>query len=319
MPLYKLFSMEGVHAVLDNVFIGDVEHFECFNEDGTPGGAPNDPTSYWVNQDGKRITALEEIIADFSLDDFISGRINTDEILHGDITLADILGYHYDEEANGWYDSYDNKVTGIMSVFADCTLDTVDEKINEAKIGELLSYTWADSGEVDGDGNPIFRWETIDEVTGVSKPVTGIMKVVADRNIKNLGGLYDSLTVGDLVPEEQRTGIFSILSADTKLDGIAGEINDKIKESPLQFYMNENLISFGDQESFLDNICNLKGYVITYSDDESNFSTMDGYYHDYAVEVSEGVYVVEEWRTKPLNDSFSYILGIVTESLTPTP
>ena len=257
MPLKQLFSMDGVHAVLENVYIGHVESYECMNADGTPGGDPADATSYWQTKDGSRLSTLEEVVADFNLDDFISGNINTDSLLHGDksLRLADILGYTQDE-FGVWHDADGNKVTGIMSVFADCTLDDVDDKINDAYIGELLSYTKVMTGVFDENGNEIFYWTEYDSESDTDKKVTGLMAVVAGRTIGTLGGLYDEITVGDLVPEEDRTGIFAIISPDTGLNNIAGEINNKIKSSPLQFYMNEGLISFAEQETLLDNICN---------------------------------------------------------------
>lgn len=359
MPLKQLFSMEGVNAVLSNVFIGTVEKYECMNSDGTPGGDPNDPASYWVTPDGIRISALEELIADFSLNDFVTGKINTNNILHGDITLADILGYHYNEENDTWYDGSNSEVTGLMAVFADCTLDTVDDKINTAKIGELLGYS-----ERDG------KWYQ-DNGDGTEKEVTGLMAVVSARNIGNLGNLYGDLTVGDIVPEEQRTGIFSILSADTHLDNIAGAINDSIMGSPLQFFINENLISFADAATILDkmstyfddpvgtnpgmggatmdliywnayNTKNLYTYILKVEEGQPGYEKFLDYksYYEFEVitdgsgnktyvplweEVTVGgftCYKIPTWRTKSLNASFGYIITLLScnaEATDPTP
>ena len=315
MPLKQLFSMDGVHAILQNVYIGHVESYECMNADGTPGGDPADPTSYWQTKDGVKVTGLEDVVADFNLDDFISGNINTNTLLHGDdgLTLADILSYTPDGNG-GWIDASGNKVTGIMGVFADCTLDNVDDKINEAFIGELLSYTKVMTGEYDENGNEHFYWTELDSETGTDKKVTGLMAVVAGRTIGTLGGLYDEITVGDLVEEKDRTGIFAIISPETGLNDIASEINNKIKKSPLQFYINEGLISFDEQEALLDQICNNNNKMIAYYSTDEDFETNKGYYESYWVETEagSGVYIVEEWRTQPLDHSFSYILGLLT-------
>lgn len=326
LPLRRLFSMEGVHAVLQNVYLGDIQQYECVirveDENGVIQTVLSDPKvegAFWQTkgENPREIFGLEKVIADFNLDDFISGNINTDNILHGEesLTLADILSYKSDGNG-GWIDADGNKVTGIMSVFADCTLDNVDNKINDAYIGELLSYTKVETGEYDEDGKAIYYWAEIDSVTGENKKVTGIMAVVAGRTIGTLGGLYDEITIGDLVPEKDRTGIFAILSPETGLNDISGEINKKIQNSPLQFYMNENLISFADQEALLDGICNDKGKMVTFTSEDEDFETNKGYYESYWEETESGKFVIEEWRTQPLNNSFSYILALVTEHLT---
>ena len=82
MPIKQLFSMDGLHAVLKNVYIGNIEGFQCMNADGSPDGDPKAEGAYWVNKEGNQITALEEIIADFTLDDFISGNIKCDTFVN---------------------------------------------------------------------------------------------------------------------------------------------------------------------------------------------------------------------------------------------
>ena len=261
MPLNKLLSMEGVHSILSNVYIGDMQNYQCMKrvDDTWVAADAGDPDSYWFvintdsdgNESKKQISGVEEILADFTLDDFISGNINTDAILHGGITLADVLGYQQGDDGN-WYetasDGTTKRVTGIMAVFADCNLENVDEKINTVELGELLSYTRGEDG---------YWYETKED--GTTKQVTGLMAVVADRNMQNLGGIYDDLTIGDIVAEDQRTGIFAILSPEAHLNNIAGEINTSIMNSPLQFFINENLITFEDTSSILDEMAVYNG------------------------------------------------------------
>ena len=359
MPLKQLFSMDGVHAVLQNVYIGHVESYECMNADGTPGGDPADATSYWQTKDGSRISTLEEVVADFNLNDFISGNINTDSLLHGDksLRLADILGYTQDE-GGVWYDADGNKVTGIMSVFADCTLDDVDDKINEAYIGELLSYTKVMTGVFDEHGNETFYWTEYDSESGTDKKVTGLMAVVAGRTIGTLGGLYDEITVGDLVPEEDRTGIFAIIGPETSLNNIASAVNDSIMGSPLQFFMNEKLITFDGQSGMLDDMATYcgapspdplvdkMGYMFWEAYKDKNLYT---YFEVGSAEYEENkkyfevtsvnefgndvttliweyekigeveYYKVPTWRTKELNASFGYIISLVSCTAPATP
>ena len=343
MPLKQLFSMDGVHAVLKNVFIGNVEGFECMNGDGTPDGDPHAEDSYWVNKEGKQISALEEIIADFTLDDFISGNINTDSILHGDITLADILGYHYDEERACWVDGRGEKVVGIMAVFADCTLDDVDNKINTAQIGELLSYT---KGEDD-------KWYETDE-EGNQKEVHSFMAAVAEESIGTLGGLFERITIGQIVPAEQReNGLMSIIPPDTTIDQIGGAVNKSVSNSPLQFFINQGLIDFNIEltagmtvAQFMDArsnpdtnatnkidpntglpmfdpvtgqpIMESKNYMVTFKhvdpgeEGYEDFCKNQDYYGSFWISDENGNYKVPAWRTKQLSQSFAYIIAVMT-------
>ena len=328
MPLKQLFSMEGVNAVLSNVFIGTVEKYECMNPDGTSGGDPKDPESYWITADGVRISALEELIADFSLNDFVTGKINTNNILHGDITLADILGYHYDEATDTWYDGSNAEITGIMAVFADCTLDTVDDKINDAKIGELLSYTKHDDG----------KWYQ-DNGDGTEKEVHSFMAAVANESVGTLGTLFEKITIGQIVPAEQRqTGILSIIPADTTIDQIGNAVNNSVSNTPLQFFINQGLISFdieltGGQTvaQFMDMMSNPatnatplnpsgRNLMLTFKavnpgeEGYEDFLKNKDYYGDVWEMDANGNYKVAAWRTKQLSQSFAYIIAVFAGS-----
>ena len=323
-PLKQLFSMEGIHLVLETVYIGNIEGYKCLNPDGTEGD-PQDENTYWFNPDTNHTrSGIEEIIADFTLDDFISGNINTDTLLHGGIVLADILGYSYNEEKAYWVDSSGNKVVGILSVFADCTLDNVDEKINDAKIGDLLSYVLGE------DGN----WYSENE-SGELTAVHSFMNAVAKESIGTLGGLFERITVGDIIPEDQRQGgLISIVPADTTIDQIGNAVNNSVSNTPLQFFINQNLVDFSEIDDKLDMISELRNdYVFIEKVEEgeegySDFARLSSY---YSVEDADGNaawsevydeesnligYSVEIWRTKLLSQSFAYMLSIVDPSLT---
>lgn len=315
MPLQKLFSMDGVHMILSSVFIGDIEKFKCLNADGTEGGDPKDETSYWVNGEGKRLSGLEEIIADFSLDDFLSGNINTDVLLHGELILADVLGYTFNEELNAWFDSENNKVTGVMAVFADCTIDDVSVKINTVEIGNLIGY---EKGE---DGN----WYNTDE-NGDLVAVTGFMSKVADGSIEGIDNVFNTLSVGDIVPEEDRTGIFGIISPDTNINDIGKEVNDTISKSPLQFFINEGLITFesgeeGNKKDMSESLDRLSANdLATINITDTDFETQKSYYQSVWTEVKDGAgnvvaYTVPAWRTQPLNSSFAYIISLLNPNV----
>ena len=245
-----------------------------------------------------------------------------------------------------------------MGVFADCTLDNVDDKINEAYIGELLSYTKVMTGVYDEHGNETFYWTEHDSETGTDKKVTGLMSVVAGRTIGTLGGLYNEITVGDLVEEKDRTGIFAIIAPETSLNNIASAVNDSIMGSPLQFFMNEGLITFEGQSGMLDNMSTYcggsapdpftdkMGYMFWEAYKDKNLYTYfevgsaeyeenKKYFEvtgvdEYGVETITIIweyekigeveyYKVPTWRTKPLNASFGYIISLVSCTAPATP
>ncbi len=323
IPLKQLLSREGIVIVLSTIYIGTIEEFECKNPDGTEGD-PADENTYWVNPaTGKRISALEEIIADFTVEDFITGNINTDNILHGGISLADILGYTYDEEKQCWIDGNGDKLTGLMSVVADCTLDNVDEKLNEASIGDLLNYHQGEDG----------KWYEYDEHNN-EKPVHSFMNAVANRNINTLGGLFEDITIGDIIPEDQRVGLIAIISPDTKIDEISTAINDSIKFTPLQFFINEGLVNFDDIGPDLDDMSHPSGnlygknYITVFKhvnegeEGYDNFLKHKDNYGEVWVKNSDGNYEIPTWRTQILSNSFDYIISLMSctapeTSLTP--
>ena len=323
MPLKELLSMDGVHTILSTVYIGYIESYECHSADGTPGANPKDEGSYWYNPGtGRKISGLEQIIANYTLDDFIEGNINTDTMLHG-VVLADVLGYTYEEELGYWVDSTGNRVTGVMAVFADCTIDDVDERINTAYIGDLIGYTKGEDG----------IWYETGE-NGNLKPVHSFMNAVAERSISTLGTLFQDITIGDIIPENQRTGMISIISPDTKIDGISQAVNDAVKLTPLQFFINQGLVNFDDIDDKLDILSNPEtngvgtNHMVVFKHINEGEEGYDEFlkHKDYYGEIwqvnEDGNYVIPAWRTKLLSVSFSYIIQLVSleapeESLEP--
>lgn len=314
MPLKQLLSMEGVHLVLETVYIGYIETYECYSADGTPGADPEEEGSYWVNPNtGKKISGLEQIIADYTLDDFVSGNINPDTLLHN-VVLADVLGYTFNEELGYWIDSDGNRVTGVMSVFADCTIDDVHLKINAALIGDLVGYVKGEDG---------LWYETDDE--GNLKPVHSFMNAVADRSINTIGTLFEDITIGDIVPADQRTGMLTIIPAGTKIDGISAAINDSVRLTPLQFFINQGLIDFDDVDEMLDmrsdpEFNGGKNYIIVFKhvnegeEGYDSFVKNKEYYESIWVQNADGNYEVPAWRTKLLTESFAYIIQMLTSN-----
>ena len=299
MPLKKLMSSEGIVEMFSGVYIGTIEQYECHAIDSTEIVDPDlgKEASRWYDpKTEKYITGIGATIAYFTLADFLSGNIQVDSVLHG-IVLADVLSYTYVEDEFGnktWYDSNGDKISGIMAVFADCTLDDVHTRINTVAVGQLIGYEKHDDGFWYSEGAKVHPF----------------MNAVADGNINSLGTLFDDLKISDLVPETDRTGIFAILPADTKLNDISGSVNDSISGSPMQFFMNQGLISFESiQQDSLDNLCSLYGKIAKVSP-ENYEKYYKGSGEIWATD-SSGNYLIPEWRTKSLNESFSFIVGLL--------
>lgn len=366
MPLKTLLSMDGVHIICQTVYIGDLEKYELCDAEGNPTDAnPKDEDTFWFH-DGKMISGLEQTIADFNLDDFLNGGINTDDLFH-EICLGDVFGYTLGEDGN-YYHEDGSPVHGLMGSLAECHISDVGSKIETMKIGELMSYY---ESEVEGEEGVWYEEATddfgniiYDEETGevVLVQVHPFMNLIANKTINTIGDVFDELTIGDLVPEDQRTGIFAIIPADTHFDNLSGAINESIMGSPLQFYMNEKLIDFSSAAAMLDDYCELDSddpssklnpywgvnlYVIIRHVNESEegydeFLKLKGYYeYDLSAPLTdeegneltdeegnllypalwqeferdgEIFYKVPGWRTKPLNESFSYIVLLLTGS-----
>lgn len=513
MPLRQLFSKEGFGNVLGSVYIGNIENYICYNADGTEGGTPGVDGAYWMTADGTKITGIEEIIANFSINDFVSGKINTDT-LFDEISIGDVLGYTQD--GDNWYDKegkkvtgvigafagstihsvgsdIDNimigeilgyekneadewckkndageleKVTGVMAVFADSKINEIGNEIEEAKLGELLGYELVDDvwykrnsetdelekvtgvmavfadSDINGIGDKIETAElgellgyessedewyktNIDEETGEEKreKVTGVLAVFADCNINgigdkletaklgeilgyelggetwykrnaetdelekvtgamavfansningigdeiektevgnligyyhteedsvnwyktvtekdeygnetvtenvpvdgfmnkisastinNMGNVFETLQIGDIVKEEDREkGIFAIIHPDTKITEIGSAVNNSIMDSPLQFFINNELITFDAKtQELLDNLCIFNGgeHMIKI---DVNTEEYEKFYANSGLEVKDGYCIVPAWRNQPLSASFGYIVNLL--------
>ena len=311
MPLRKLMTSEGIVEVFSNVYIGHIEKYECRSIETDEIAEPSlgkELTRWYDPVKGEYITGIGATIAYFSLGDFLGGGINVDSVLHG-IVLADVLGYTSQVDQYGnkiWLDSNGDRVTGIMAVFADCTIDEVGTKLNTVKIGQFLGYEEHEEGV----------WYEYDSSSESMVPVSGFMNKLANSSISgenDIGNVFETLTIGDIVKEEDRqSGLFSIIPADTKIDEIGSVVNDSITNSDLQFFMNQGMISFGEsQQDSLDELCILQNKVKKYSAEDEDFIK---YYKDkgeWTVD-GDGKYVIPEWRTQPLGASFSYIVGLLT-------
>ncbi len=307
LPVTELFTEDGINQMLSTVYIGYIEGFECHKIDSTEKGDPTDKeNSRWYNPNtDSYVAGINETIAYFTLKNFMTGEIDADSVLH-DIVLADVLGYTYDEETDEWHDESGHMVAGIMSVFADCTLDDVDERIHSVEIGQFLGFHMNEDG----------TWYEYDD-NGVKKDVHPFMASIADSTLDSLGGVFDNMTIGDVIlGEDRNNGIFAIIPPETKLDSIGQAVNDSTSNSPMQFFMNQSIITFeADQMDTLDNLCRRQGEVQTFSVDDPEAIK---YYinSDIWSKDEDGNLLpyceIPLWRTQPLSSSFSYVVKLLT-------
>ena len=210
MPLKQLFSKDGFGTVLGSVYIGDIETYICYNADGTEGGTPGVDGSYWMTKDGTKITGIEEIIANFSINDFVSGNINTDT-LFDEISIGDVLGYTQDGE--NWFDKDGKKVTGVIGAFAGSTIHSVGSDINDIKIGEILGYETNENGD----------WCKANEETGELEKVTGALGVFAGCGVNDIGDRIETAKLGEILGYELVDGVWHKRNTETnELEKVTG-------------------------------------------------------------------------------------------------
>ena len=187
-PIKDLFTKDGLTAVLSKVYIGNIEKYECKIDgvEGTVDGDPADENSYWVTAEGSKLSPLEEKIADFNLGDIIKGNINTDNILN-ELTIGDILGYKQHEDGN-WYDSNNEKVSGVIAAFAGSTIKTIGSDVTDVTIGELMGYELSEDGKwYDSEGNK----------------VSGVLTVFAGCTIDGVGSRMETAMLAELLGYEK--------------------------------------------------------------------------------------------------------------------
>lgn len=250
-------ELDGLSGALNNLQIGEIAGYEKRADD--PATPENE--AGWYTEDGKPAGGILGALADLTVDG-ITKENNLSNAIQ-DITLADAMGYTYDEGTKKWYNG-NEEVTGVLAVLADEPISNLGSAINNAKLGEILGYTAVDEN---GDG-------TTDYWMNGSTRVTGFIALVADSTITNV---------------------------DT-------EINNSISNTSLQFFLNNELISLdASMTSQLDGISLYKNDLVSIPTDvsypiEFNAAPWNGY--------------VPTWRTQSLSQSFAYIISLLSPSTT---
>ena len=159
--------------------------------------------------------------------------------------------------------------------------------------------------------------------------ITGIMAKLADKPINDMNSAINSLTLDDVFTGE-KTGLLAIIPANTPINEINDAINGSIQDTPLQFFIDEGLISFDDYtESLLDHYCYIvedgnenKTEMVDISDfaDEQKkyYANCKGYhmfeYSGINMKYDWEENTIPKWRTMPLNQSLNYIVKLISST-----
>ena len=280
-------SVGNLNSELNNIKVGEILGFTYNESEGC-----------WYDGNVKA-SGVTGALADSKL---ITLNEDLSHLLVGEIAGYTRLSANdpHASEGEGWY-TFDGstytKATGILAELSDLTVNqltdsngsALTDKIGNVKLAEALGYTNVDGVWYDKSGAPL----------------TGIMSALADKPINDMSSAVDELTLNDIFPGE-RTGILSVIDGDTKIDKIDEAVNDSMMKTPLQFFIDEGIISF-DAETMrsLDLISNATGEVMTLTDEMIN----TGYYDKWIAANSTEIPV---WRTQELTASFNYIVGLLT-------
>ncbi len=206
--LYKLLS-DGIDtsglseeltiaSILDLSSRNDFEIF--FEEEGVLKKAEGvAPITIWYNNDGTRTDKIISSVASSTFSDV--GK--TFESLY----IADVIGYVYHD---GSYYSYDvkydgtrdyitlTKQEGITSEFADLTVKAVadgglDDKVSDIELYKVLGYTLGKNGKFYDENGA---------------EVTGIMAVLADDKVGEIGANVGLITVGEVAGYTNHKGVW---------------------------------------------------------------------------------------------------------------
>lgn len=222
------------------------------------------------------------------------------------LLIGEVAGYTKLESGDpnatagaGWY-TYDGvsyaKATGILAELADLTVNeltdsngnALSDKIGNVKLAEALGYT-----EVEG------VWYDKE-----NKPLTGIMAALADKPINDMSGAVDNLTINDIFPE--RSGVLSIIDKNTPISEIDTAIENSVKHTPMQFFIDEGLIELDSRTmNYLDLLSSRsESEMVTLTEEMIN----TGYYDKW---IESNSNVIPKWRTQELTQSFNYIVGLL--------
>lgn len=323
-------SVATLNSDINNVKVGELLNYTYLAADNVNATAGEGWYSYDENTGAyTKATGVTAALADSTINNMNTNLQN--------LMIGDVAGYTYNTTDSKWYTSDGEEATGILAELADLTVndltkdDAITDKIGNVKLGDALGYHAVYA--TDGNGNYIFDEngdKVVDHWEDENGEVTGIMGALVDKPIDDMGSAVDDLTLDQVLPGE-KTGLLSIIPGNTPINGINTAVNDSIMTTPLQFFIDQGLVTFeGNTMNTLDYLCYQKEedlpddekgkYLVWIADiDENKDSYKDKYDQDFKFKVKiMGVETelscpgrIPSWRTQPLQKSFGYIVELM--------
>ena len=235
-PFAILFTQEGIDQMMSKLLLGDLIGYE---QKDNPNYNPTDTSSdekpkIWFDPvKGENVWIVESIICDYTIYQLVYEGIDVPVILDK-VPIGEIFGYH--QEDGIWKDSKGDTIHGIMSIVADKTLNNLEGSLDNEPMGLLLGYELKDGYWTDPDAE--------------EAQVAPFMQYVANKKFSELDGLYDDITIGNIIPEENRTGFISLVSPDTHLNEISTVVNTVFSETKLHVFVDKGVIEVSDPSKF---------------------------------------------------------------------
>ncbi len=241
-------EVTGVMAVLADKTVGEIDssigtitiaQIAGYTDSGR---IDSNGDKIWLDKDENEVSGILSKLADLMVDDLTNESVLSSRIQN--IQVADVLNYTLGDDGN-YYKNVEGStepvlVTGAMSVIAGTKVANIQETLDEAYMGELIGYTGINP-IYDTDGETILEYE--DWLNG-TQSVHVLMKKVSNTKFKDVGNLTNTLTLEDLVPEEERTGFISLVPAQTGINDIASEITKAFNEYSLLRFIECDAITF---------------------------------------------------------------------------
>lgn len=220
---------------------------------------PDIPKYIWFDASGAEVKGMQAKLASYTLYELLNGKVDIPGLV-SDMKIGEIVGYTYNEELDSWTrpiegdEERHEELTGFLGIVADRTLDNLDGVLDDSLMGEILGYT----KKVDVDNNYIvitkpdgvvhYQWQMKGE-NGKPQDVDSLMNFVANTKFDELDGLYNQITIGDIIPEEEReSGYISLVSPDTKLSEVSIAVNDVFESATLGELVACGAIQLTDEE-----------------------------------------------------------------------
>ncbi len=229
------------------------------NTEQTPDSdAPDIPKYIWYEEGGAEVKGMQAKLASYTLYELLNGKVDIPGLV-SDMQIGEIVGYTYNEAERAWTrpiegdaEGRHEKLTGFLGIVADRKLDDLDGVLDDSLMGDILGYT----KKVDGEGNYIvivnskgvtqYQWQMEGE-NGEFQDVDSLMNVVANTKFDEIGGLTNTLTLGDVVGETDCKYI-NLIKPETPINELSERADYVFTNSTMEMFVAAGLITFVNDE-----------------------------------------------------------------------